>query len=109
SYCNRIFTEKELWCFKCDPHCIIDGWTSGNFNVDKFIMDTMYDAKNDNNPKFLEWVQFDKFTDLKQIGEGGFAKVYSATWIDGKIKYKNREKLDYRPAKIALKRLIESQ
>ena len=32
---------------------------------------------------FLEWVPFDRFTDIKEVGEGGFAKVYSATWIDG--------------------------
>ncbi|CAB5396418.1 unnamed protein product, partial [Rhizophagus irregularis] len=31
-------------------------------------------------PSFLEWVPFDRFKDMKQIGEGGFAKVYSATW-----------------------------
>ncbi|PKY21504.1 hypothetical protein RhiirB3_409518, partial [Rhizophagus irregularis] len=28
--------------------------------------------------------------DVKQIGEGGFAKVYSATWIDGKADYKRQ-------------------
>ena len=33
---------------------------------------------------FLEWVPFDRFTDIKEVGEGGFAKVYSATWIGGK-------------------------
>jgi hypothetical protein len=35
-------------------------------------------------PRFLEWLSFDRFIDIKEIGEGGFAKVYSATWIDGK-------------------------
>jgi len=63
SYCNKIFTVKELWCYKCDPHCIIEGWTSGNSNIDRFIRNTMYDARDNDNPKFLEWVPFDKFTD----------------------------------------------
>ena len=64
-------------------------------------------------PLFLEWVAFDRFENVKQIGEGGFAKVYSATWIDGKAKYTkksgNWEKLDPKPFKVALKRLNGSQ
>ena len=38
-------------------------------------------------PSFLEWVPFDRFEDIKQIGEGRFAKVFSAKWIDGQSKY----------------------
>ncbi|GES76019.1 kinase-like domain-containing protein [Rhizophagus clarus] len=34
------FTE-ELWCKKCDPLRKIEGWTSGNNNVAKFIKDTI--------------------------------------------------------------------
>ncbi len=47
----------------------------------------MYNARNKEFLEFLEWVPFDKFTDMKQIGEGGFAKVYTATWIDDKSKF----------------------
>jgi serine/threonine protein kinase len=59
-------------------------------------------------------VPFDKFTNIKQIGEGGFAKVYSATWIDGKAKYDGQDdgswkKLDPEPMEVALKRLNGSQ
>ena len=85
SHCNKSFTE-ELWCKECDPFRIVEGWTSGSPDIDKFIKDTMYDAR-DNNGKFLEWVSFDRFTDIKEVGEGGFAKVYSTTWIDGKTYY----------------------
>src|SRR6266508_1733418 len=81
SYCNKQFTE-ELWCKDCDPFRIIEGWTSGNPDIDKFIKDTMYKEKNKNYPFFLEWVSFDRFMDMKQISEGGFAKVYTATWMD---------------------------
>ena len=88
--CNKQFTE-ELWCKDYDPFRIIEGWTSENSNIDKFIKDTMYDARHEEFPKFLEWVPFNKFTDIKQIGEGGFAKVYSATWIDGPLsKWNNK-------------------
>ena len=89
AYCNKSFTE-ELWCKECDPFRVIEGWTSGNPDIDKFIKDTMYDTMYDARGygyNFLEWVPFDRFTDIKEIGEGGFAKVYSAIWIDGKAKY----------------------
>ncbi|UZO25505.1 uncharacterized protein OCT59_017770 [Rhizophagus irregularis] len=109
SYCNKPFTEV-LWCKECDPHRMIEGWTSGNNEIDKFIKDTMYKRKND---KFLEWVPFDKFKDINQIGEGGFSKVYSATWIDGpKIYgkgYKRWEKNKSESNKVALKRLNGSE
>ena len=60
---------------------------------------------------FLEWVPFDRFEDIKQIGEGEFAK---ATWIGGNAKYFKQddgcwEKRKPVPKKIALKRLNESQ
>ena len=109
SYCNEPFTE-ELWCKKCDPYKIIEGWTSENHDIDKFIKDTMYSRTSG---KWLEWVPFDRFTDIEQIGEGGFSKVYSATWVDGKANYKfdygSWKKLDPKPMKIALKRLNGSQ
>ncbi|POG61686.1 hypothetical protein GLOIN_2v1702303, partial [Rhizophagus irregularis DAOM 181602=DAOM 197198] len=54
------------------------------------------------------------FEDVKQIGEGGFAKVYSATWIDGKTEYDKQDdgswkKEEPEPMKVALKRLNGSQ
>ncbi|CAB4485824.1 unnamed protein product [Rhizophagus irregularis] len=115
--------DDKLWCKECVPCCIIEGWTSGNNGIDEFIKDTIYNAKysddyEDDNypyiPLFLEWVPFDRFKDVKQIGEGGFAKVYSATWIDGKAEYKRQndkswKKEELKPIKVALKKLNDSQ
>ena len=90
-------TTNHENCYKpYDPPfkvwCIVEGWTSENHDIDEFIKDTIYNAEyryynGVRCPLFLEWVPFDRFDDIKQIGEGGFAKVYSATWIDGKAKY----------------------
>ena len=77
----------DPWCKECVPSCLIEGWTSGNSEIDNFIKNTIYNAKDYYYyPIFLEWVPFDRFEDIKQIGEGGFAKVYSAKWIDGVTK-----------------------
>ncbi|GBB89795.1 hypothetical protein RclHR1_01660014 [Rhizophagus clarus] len=116
SYCNKPF-NKELWCKVCDPFRMMEGWTSENLDIDKFIKDTMYNVRNKYVAyfdEFLEWVTFDRFTDIKEIGEGGFSKVFSATWIDGKSKYRKYDDGSYRkeepkPLKVALKRLNESQ
>src|SRR5207244_4459255 len=105
------------WCKECDPFRVIEGWSSGNPDIDKFIKDTMYDARHHESRSgrydvlFLEWVPFDRFEDIKQIGEGGFAKVYSATWIDGQSVrcYDGWKKSNPRPMEIALKRLNGSQ
>ena len=64
---------------------------------------------------FLEWVPFDRFTaDIEEIGEGGFTKVYSATWIDGYNRYvaviiDKMMEVWKKISKVALKRLNGSQ
>ena len=114
SYCNKPFNE-ELWCKKCDPLRIIEGWTSGNSDIDKFIKDTMYARKarkGGRYEEFLEWVPFGRFTDIKQISEGGFSKVYSAIWLDGLIQGWNFEQKRWKrlgKTKVALKVLEDSQ
>ena len=30
------------WCKECVPSCLIEGWTSGNSEIDNFIKDTGY-------------------------------------------------------------------
>ncbi|GBB97125.1 hypothetical protein RclHR1_02920010 [Rhizophagus clarus] len=113
SYCYKSFNTKELWCKECDPFKMIEGWTSGNDELDKLIKDTIYDARYNGN-RLVEWVPFDRFENIVQIGEGGFAKVYSAMWIDGKAEYYkqddgNWKKRALKPIKVALKRLNGSQ
>src|SRR3954463_4989815 len=112
---NCYQPPKKLWCKECVPSCIIEGWTSGNSEIDKFIKDTIYNAQEYGGcPLFLKWVPFDRFEEIKQIGEGGFAKVYSAKWIDGQAKYTKQDVgswkiLEPEPIDVALKRLNGSQ
>ncbi|CAB4422464.1 unnamed protein product [Rhizophagus irregularis] len=118
SYCNNPITAEELCCKNCSLFSIMDGWSSGNSDIDKFIKDTMYNEIEKARHRFyyqfkcLEWVPFDGFTNIKEIGKGGFAKVYSALWNDGRLNYEkfcDWEKLDSKPIKVALKRLNGSQ
>ncbi|EXX77204.1 uncharacterized protein OCT59_004689 [Rhizophagus irregularis] len=115
-------TEKDgiPWCKECVPCCIIEGWSSGNHDIDEFIKNTIYNTNlrhtsiDNYSLLFLEWVPFERFKKIRQIGVGGFAKVYTAIWIDGQAIYKrqddgNWKKLDPKPIKVALKRLNGSQ
>src|ERR1051325_4909442 len=79
--CNKPNTGYG-WCNKCDPGKFLkEGKTSGNPEIDNLIHASQLKTKRyiDN----LEWIPYDRFQDIKQIGEGGFANIFSATWLDG--------------------------
>src|SRR3954452_25544537 len=70
------------WCNKCDPGKFLKrGKTSGNPEIDKLIHESQLKTKH--YYRNLEWIPYDRFQDIKSIGEGGFAKIFSATWLDG--------------------------
>ncbi|RHZ88847.1 hypothetical protein Glove_21g79 [Diversispora epigaea] len=52
--------------------------------IDKFIQNVQLNAKD--NDEFIEWIPYDRFKDVKQIGKGGFGTIYYARWIDGFIR-----------------------
>jgi hypothetical protein len=56
---------------------------SGNKIIDDFIRHTQINL--DTNEGRMEFVPFDQFINIKFIAEGGFSKIYKATWIDGPI------------------------
>ncbi|RHZ84188.1 hypothetical protein Glove_84g61 [Diversispora epigaea] len=33
----------------------------------------------------MEWIPYDRFKDVEQIGKGGFGTIHYARWIDGQI------------------------
>ena len=96
------------WCNKCDPGKFLkEGKTSGNPEIDNLIyqsqlkVDNYYDAH-------LEWIPYDRLQNIKPIGEGGFAKIFSATWLDGKL-ILDRTKKRTVPIRVALKKLKNSK
>ena len=91
------------WCGKCDPGRFLrEGMTSGNAEMDKLIHDAQLQTRRDSNN--LEQIHFDRLIDIKPIGEGGFANVYSATWLDGEPKI-HRKKRRSTYITVALKKL----
>ncbi|GBC04148.1 hypothetical protein RclHR1_05540001 [Rhizophagus clarus] len=73
-------------CLSCNPQRFqrdFNKWTSGNEIIDRLIQENQLLVRRYG---LLEWIPYDRFTNINYIAEGGFAKVYSATWIDGQIK-----------------------
>src|SRR2546430_13983278 len=86
-------------------------WTSGNETIDNFIQEMQLKIDRQSNIVF-EWIPYNQFSNIKEIGRGGFATVYSAIWKDGLLKH-NRDSEEYDTRKsnyeVALKCLHNSQ
>src|SRR5947207_2236840 len=71
--CHVCFTLKTIFKPK----------KSGNKIIDDFIRHTQISLVK--SEEKMEFVPYDQFKDVKFIDEGGFSKIYKATWIDGPI------------------------
>ncbi|PKY60026.1 hypothetical protein RhiirA4_412611, partial [Rhizophagus irregularis] len=87
-------------------------WTSGNVQIDEFIQE-MQLANISKHFTFFEWIPYIRFNGIKQIGkDDSTTLLYSATWMDGPLKYSyDYKKLSERvpDEKVVLKCLINSQ
>ncbi|RHZ85071.1 hypothetical protein Glove_71g45 [Diversispora epigaea] len=75
------------WCKPCNSKYFqndFNNWTSGNDKINKFIQDAQLNANG--NWEVIEWIPYDRFKDVKQIGKGGFGTIHYARWIDGYIR-----------------------
>ena len=96
------------WCNECDPGKFLkEGKTSGNPEIDKLIHESQLKTKHYFNN--LEWIPYDRFQDIKSIGEGGFANIFSATWLDGQPIRQCKTKQRTQPIRVALKKLKNSK
>ena len=105
--CNRYNTHYS-WCQSCDPKLLTEGWTSGNETLDELIKSTQLKANGYLNDGYLQWIPYNDLTNIEKIGEGGFATIYKATWLNGK-KYVGYRKRYSKDRTVALKKLHNSQ
>ena len=111
--CGEEYTiVYEKWCKPCQiDNLKTTNLTSGNEKIDNFIQEMQLKIKDDESIVF-EWIPYNQFSDIKEIGRGGFATVYSAIWKDGPLKYNIISKeytRKYVNKKVALKCLHNSQ
>jgi hypothetical protein len=111
-YCSKC-DKYNNWCGQCQINDLgkkFENWTSGNEKIDGLIQEMQLKINSPSNIIF-EWIPFNQFDTIKEIGRGGFATVYSAIWKDGPLKYDTNSKEYTRKSgkPIALKCLDNSQ
>ena len=108
-----VYCEFYKWCKPCQIDNLkgnFTNWTSGNEKIDELIQEMQLKIDNIDDIVF-EWIPYNQFSDIKEIGRGGFATVYSAIWKDGPLEYSSvySEYTRNSNYKVALKCLHNSQ
>ncbi|CAB5371083.1 unnamed protein product [Rhizophagus irregularis] len=65
---------------------ILTNWTSGNEKIDDLIKEMQLKINKPNDIVF-EWIPYNQFSNIEEIGDGGFSKVYFAIWGVGLLHY----------------------
>src|SRR5437764_12394719 len=76
------------WCQSCNSKHFqqdFNKWTSGNKGIDEFIQKFQLNATR--YEEVLEWISYEKFSDVEYLEKGGFGTVHKAKWIHGYIWY----------------------
>jgi hypothetical protein len=111
SECKKIrkpYDENHQICYTCyyaKKRIIL----SRNKVIDDFIRYTQINCPYKNGK--MIFVPYEKFENIKLVGEGGFSKIYKATWIDCKISYRGNldHSLRNKSKTVALKKLNNSK
>src|ERR1043165_1865051 len=83
--CSQLNTGDD-WCQSCNSKRFqndFNKWTSGNKEIDEFIQKFQSNATR--CEEVLEWIPYEKFSDIEYLAKGGFGTVHKAYWIDGHI------------------------
>ncbi|PKC51233.1 kinase-like protein, partial [Rhizophagus irregularis] len=65
-------------------------WTSGNDNIDNLIQKCQLETLHPQ--MIIEWIPYNNLQNISYLTEGGFSKVYTASWIDGSYDEWNSKK-----------------
>ena len=106
--CNRYNTYYS-WCQSCNPKLLTEGWASGNKTLDELIKSTQLKATKYINYYYLQWIPYNDLTSIEKIGEGGFATISKATWLNGEKSVNDENKRISKDRTVALKKLHNSQ
>jgi hypothetical protein len=85
--------------------------TSGNEKIDNFIQKMQLKMNKSNKDTIFEWISYNRFEEIKEIGKNGSDTIHSAIWKDGPLSYNNQYHNYTRDSnkKVALKYLHNSQ
>ncbi|CAG8615353.1 183_t:CDS:2, partial [Dentiscutata heterogama] len=108
--CNKQYVFIK-WCKFCDCEEFqkqFSSWEAGRSEFDKIIRDSQLYIKYPN--VYIQWIPYEKFSNIEFVGKGAFAKVYKADWVEGLgvWDYVLGKRVQYPNTPVALKELNKS-
>ncbi|CAB5388509.1 unnamed protein product [Rhizophagus irregularis] len=115
-YCEicgeKYLYNYDIWCKSCHMRDLFKDWTIGNTVIDNLIQEMQLKIDNSYDI-FFEWIPYNQFDEINEIGKGGFATVYSAKWKSGPLRFNSHNIEKYVRQQpnmtVALKCLHDSQ
>jgi hypothetical protein len=108
--CDKLYTNIKYKLRRtCQINCFkknFINWTSGNEKIDYFIQEMRLKIN-----KLFEWIPYNQFNYIGELGRYGYNVAYSAIWRNGPLYY-NLKNQDYKRnsnEKVILKYLGSSQ
>ncbi|RIA95707.1 hypothetical protein C1645_816287, partial [Glomus cerebriforme] len=83
--CGKKYTNSyKKWCMSCQINNLKNR-TSGNKIIDDFIQEKQ--LKFDSYEIFFEWIPYNQFKNIKEIGKDGETLLYVAIWKNGPLHF----------------------
>jgi hypothetical protein len=107
--CNIKCLAKS-YCEYCVQNYLkanFSNWTSENKDIDNLIQKCQIESPTPN--MIIEWIPYNKLTNIKYLTKGGFSEIYTAEWIDGGYEEwdsKKQELLRFGKQEVILKELV---
>ena len=94
--CGEEYTNAVYkWCKPCQIDYLKTNLISGNENINKFIQEMQLKI-NDHSDVVFEWIPYNQFDNVKEIGKDEFITIYSAIWKNGQLDYYDKYKKIYK-------------
>lgn len=77
---NKLYIYIK-WCKFCDCKRFqqqFNNQTSNNSIINSLIHESQLSIKYSN--RYIQWIPYEQFNEIEEVGKGGFAKVYKAIW-----------------------------
>src|SRR5581483_787311 len=93
---NKYTNMYYSWCKPCEINNLkknFTKWTSGNKQIDNFIQRRQLEINY--TDVLFEWISYDQFNVVKEIGKNDLFMVYSALWNNGPLYYDYHNKMKW--------------
>uniref|UniRef100_U9TPL8 Protein kinase domain-containing protein n=1 Tax=Rhizophagus irregularis (strain DAOM 181602 / DAOM 197198 / MUCL 43194) TaxID=747089 RepID=U9TPL8_RHIID len=94
--CGKQCTHiVEKWCELCEISYLkknFTNWTSGNEKINNFIQEFQLRINNYTDI-IVEWIPYNQFDNIKEIGKNDLFTIYSAIWKNGQLNYDKNKRI----------------